>query len=259
MRLPEVWGWNIFEDNQEANRQLLKVKTHLEDRYPRLRLGPGKFLRKAINSGTQHAWVHHHLALKAKKQNITIKGRNWEADSSKKMPELDATDWVYTSQHFQNEVEDFDYRAESGVYFRDIHTNQIKTIKSLKKASENLTEVSETQTRIAGGIMTNFQITEAALQNSFQAQQEIQALKDQLQKPSEKLPEKKSLSPQQALLLDIIRTDPGQTRLELAKKYNLKRGSVNGQVKRLKALFMLFEKEGRLYSIEKLQRGDMKK
>ncbi|MFX0172368.1 MAG: hypothetical protein ACFE9L_10635 [Candidatus Hodarchaeota archaeon] len=53
--------------------------------------------------------------------------------------------------------------------------------------------------------MTNFQIIEAALQNSFQAQQEIQALKDQLQQPIDKGPGK--LSKQQELLLDIIRND----------------------------------------------------
>ncbi len=161
IRVLKVYGKNSHENDQEANRQFLEVKAHLENKYRHLRIGPGKFLTKAINTGKHHGWVHHILALKAKQQNLTLQKQYWGLDSSKGKPELDAHDRLKASEHIDRELEDFDYRAENEVYFQDIDQRQESIINRLQ-------EIQQIQTQLLGGVMSSFQIAEAALNSTLE-------------------------------------------------------------------------------------------
>lgn len=158
IRLLQVFGRNPHEDDQEANRQLLEVKAYLEDKYPNLRLGPGKYLTKAKNTGKHHAWIHHLLALKAKEQNISLEKQFWNLDSSKGLPELDAHDRLRASEHIEKELEDFDYRAEKEVYFQDLDKQQLQMGKILENTSEIQKKIIEQYSFIYTGQLTHTQI-----------------------------------------------------------------------------------------------------
>jgi len=258
VRILEIYGPNAFVNDSCADLLITEILGEMEDKY-NLTLGEKRLLEKwdsgkAHIKSTHHALPFHPVALIAMEKNYSTKTDRFEIDASPGVGELESIHKNFSTEDIDRYIQELTKSAKTDYWLTDAKEEIRENGKNVNKTAEVLKEVSETQTRIAGGIMTNFQITEAALQSSFQAQQEIQELKDQLQKPKEEMPGKKSLSLQQKLLLDIIRTDPGKTRLELSKKYNIKRGSVNGQVKRLKTRFMIFEEEGRLYSIEKLQR-----
>ena len=249
VRLPEVWGRNPHEDDQEANRQLLKVKAYLEEKYPRLRLGPGRFLRKALNTGKHQAWVHHPLALKAKQQNITLKKRFWEIDSSKGMPELDAIDRVQASEHLDNELEDFEDRSKTGVYFRDVRKRQDKSIESLEKTTEIQEDISKKQVQLFGGMMTVFQITEAALLHSHQALDKVSNLEEQLNESRRWSVIIKQRPKLEQVILTFLGERPkesGYTRKEVSRILGLNFNSVSPTISNLVKEGVLIEiKEGR--------------
>ena len=154
--LNNIYGRNPHENNLEANRRIMEIKGFLEDSYSGLYLAPAQFIRRVVNTGIEQGWIHHHLALKAKKQNITLKEKNWEIDSSKDMPELEAHNKLLASEHLSKELEDYEYRSEKDIYFRDIHKNQLEHI-------ELINNIQQVQTQLAGGLMTNFQIVDSVL------------------------------------------------------------------------------------------------
>lgn len=177
IRILQVFGRDPHEDDQEANRQLLEIKAYLEKRYPRLRMGPGKFLTKAINTGRHHGWVHHPLALKAKKQNLSFEKQYWNIDSSKGFPELDAHDRLKASEHMEKELEDFDYRAEKEVYFKDLDQYQNEIAIILENTSKIQKEIINQHGALHTGQLTHAQIILGILEQTSFAQQN--AVKDQ--------------------------------------------------------------------------------
>jgi DNA-binding MarR family transcriptional regulator len=230
--LNNIFGRDPFVNDQEANRRILEIKGFLEDSYAGLYLAPAQFLRRVENKGTHQAWIHHNLALKAKQQNLSLRGKNWEVDSSKDMPELEAFNELKASEHLSEELEDYDYRSEEKIYFRDIHSNQ-------KKHLEIIEEIQRSQIQLAGGMMTNFQITESALRSNAE-------LNEKLKKwPREFYSVK--LSPLQIEIKNFISSNPGLNRKTISENTGIKIGSINGTIVQLKKVKIIREINSQLF------------
>ena len=269
--LNNIYGRDPHENDLEANRRILKIKAHLEDSYQGLYLAPAKFLRRVENTGKHQAWVHHNLSLKAKQQNVSLKGLNWEVDSSKDQPELEAHNNLEATEHLSEELEDFDYRAEKRTYFRHLHSNQSHVVSSLEQTSENLREVSENQNRLAGGLMTNFQIIEAALRSNVELHQKFKEIESRIneivnsgpyevrrtqpEESNDKI--KVSLPILQATILRFIQDNPGVSRKTIAEECKLSRGSVNGTIPRLKRKGFIYEHQRKLFFKNKQVKGEI--
>lgn len=120
VRISNIFGRSSWENDSQAGEYLLQVKDLLERTISGLVVVPTPYIRRWESRKTHHAWVHHPLALKAKQQNVTLQGHNWEIDSSHGMPELEAVHELDANHHISEELEDFEYRSETGTYFRDL-------------------------------------------------------------------------------------------------------------------------------------------
>lgn len=177
IRILEVYGRDPHEDDQEANRQLMEIKAYLEDKYPRLRLGPGKFLTKTRNTGKHHGWVHHLLALKAKEQNFSLELEHWGLDSSRGIPELDAKNRLQASEHMQRELQDYDYRAEKGVYFEDIDQRQEGIVNIIDNSTKIQKDIMQQFNFLYTGLQTQGQLLLGNLEQSLRLQNEFEKMR----------------------------------------------------------------------------------
>jgi len=266
--LNEIYGIEPEDNLFFANEKILKVRAYLEDLYPGLKLAPAQFLRMIENSGVHHAWVHHTLALKAKQRNITLRGRNWEIDSFKDQPELEAINLTNSDQHLVNEMEDFEKRAETGVYFRHVKErqdsllNQLPEIQTLVSSNNQvLCTIQETidqdKSSISNELLQQLvslneqhnELISDVSQNIIDLNLELSQGRKSVSWSGDisKFQVTISLSKQQAELLERIRENPGLTRRELAEKFQFKRGYVNGTVPRLKKHHLIYEYQHKLY------------
>lgn len=146
--LNEIYGYTSEENLNYANQLLLKVRAQLESLYPGLCLAPAQLKRRVENSGQHHAWVHHTLALKCKQRNISLKNKTWEVDASHGQPELEATHKLESDLHLMNELDDFDYRAEHGVYFKDLYNDINETKANQRRATKTITSAQQHTTKV---------------------------------------------------------------------------------------------------------------
>jgi DNA-binding MarR family transcriptional regulator/DNA-binding transcriptional ArsR family regulator len=278
--LNEIFGRDPEENLIFANQKILEIRAFIEDSYSGLYLGPHFLKRMIENAGVHQAWTHQQLALECKKKNVKLKGKNWEIDSSKGIPELEAVHKTKSTEHCVKELEDFDFRADNDFYFKDAALNQKQISENIAQSSEVLNSLTQQHVHLTTGTMTLFDITAKAtaerievLEENHKLKQELSSMKELFESEITELrnqfielkddfveatdnatfyyQENQRLQQQnqgdlttlQRDILEVIRSHPGLTRKQLAEVSGIKLGSINGHIRRLIRKRILIERQ----------------
>ncbi len=127
--LPEIYGWTIEEVREKGFMIIDEILSELRGLLPGIEFGHPE-LRRLMQVRTREIAIQHHpLAQVAHRLGVSIRGERWEIDHSKDIPELEAIDSNLCDEDVQNEVEDIHFRAQTGIYYRQL----VRIVQSLRQ------------------------------------------------------------------------------------------------------------------------------
>ena len=125
VRLKDVYAETTEEALEKVQDKLLEIKQKIEE-FTKRKLGRGELRRVAKARTQEWAMQYHPLA---QLSPISVRTKYWEIDKSKDVPELEARHSLLAPEHVLQEIDDYDFRAETGYSFRDA----VSDIQALKQ------------------------------------------------------------------------------------------------------------------------------
>lgn len=139
--IPEIIGNDAYYNSMMGLKKIIDIKELLENEFHGLELEPNLDFKLTNIKSPEHAVISglpalERLALESREMRVSLKGENVQIDESPKRPEAEFINKIKASTHITKEFLDYDFRAESGVYFEDL-VNYLAQLKSDNIVSEN--------------------------------------------------------------------------------------------------------------------------
>ena len=153
VQFPEIYGFSAEENLAEADRRMFEVIEYVENNFP-IKLGDFELYRTVERKLQEHEWIHHYLALLAKKQGKIVKSANFElgSESIKDQVALETTNPKTSAHDMQNVVADYEYMREKKVWVRnvivkthDLEDGLIQVSNKINEHSNNIQDLDNAQ------------------------------------------------------------------------------------------------------------------